>query len=258
MPYYFLSLYLNVQLQCKGGGNISIIQGLCEKSFSFMRKRILNYLEYMGITKCRFYKETGLSNGYLDKGSDIALDSYEKISLHYSDLNMEWVRTGEGPMLKSVQADVSVEEASEAEGFKPIPQVDGLLVADDEESFAKAVEHYGATLVPEYSTEFRGGDRGATLGREDLVGYWVIPNAPRGAFVITVYGKSMESQFESGSRLLLAPQSFDQNYPLSIPFGEVFGVILRDSLEDSVDVTFSAHIKILRRHPKKSSSVVCG
>lgn len=71
-----------------------------EKSFKFMRKRILNYLEYMGITKYRFYKETGLSNGYLDKDSDIALDSYEKISSHYPDLNMEWVRTGEGEMLK--------------------------------------------------------------------------------------------------------------------------------------------------------------
>lgn len=65
-----------------------------------MRNRIIKYLNHKGISKYKFYKDTGLSNGYLDKSADINSSSYEKISSQYRDLNMEWVRTGEGEMLK--------------------------------------------------------------------------------------------------------------------------------------------------------------
>ena len=33
------------------------------------RDRIIKYVEYKGISKNKFYKETGLSNGFLDKNT---------------------------------------------------------------------------------------------------------------------------------------------------------------------------------------------
>nr|WP_315075418.1 hypothetical protein [uncultured Porphyromonas sp.] len=75
-----------------------------------MRKRILKYLTYKGISKYKFYQETGLSNGYLDKDADLNIASYEKISSCYTDLNMDWVRTGEGEMLKSFSVNDKTEE----------------------------------------------------------------------------------------------------------------------------------------------------
>lgn len=64
-----------------------------------MRNRILQYLEYKRISKYKFYRDTGLSNGFLDKEGGISVSSYEKICSAYPDLSEEWLRTGKGEML---------------------------------------------------------------------------------------------------------------------------------------------------------------
>lgn len=78
-----------------------------------MRERILKYLEIKGLSRYKFYKQTGLSNGYLDKEGDISGSSYEKISYQYPDLNMDWVITGNGDMLRAPE----VREVGEGEGI---------------------------------------------------------------------------------------------------------------------------------------------
>ena len=66
-----------------------------------IQDRIIEYLEYKGISKYKFYKETGLSNGFLDKKGSIGADKCELIYSHYSDLNLEWLITGKGERLKN-------------------------------------------------------------------------------------------------------------------------------------------------------------
>ena len=61
---------------------------------------MLQYLEKKGISKYKFYKETGLSNGFLDKGENIGSDKCEIILSHYPDIRAEWLVTGRGPMVK--------------------------------------------------------------------------------------------------------------------------------------------------------------
>lgn len=63
--------------------------------------RILEYLDYKGISKYKFYKDTKLSNGFLDKNRNIGSDKCEIISNSYPEINIEWVITGKGKMLKS-------------------------------------------------------------------------------------------------------------------------------------------------------------
>lgn len=155
-------------------------------------------------------------------------------------------------LLSASQGELTDDLRSRISGGLPLPSVDGRLVADDAESYAEAVAKYGGQLVPEYNAEFRGGDHGATLHSSDLVGHWIIPNAPKGSFIVTMVGRSMEPQIASGSKLLLAPMHFDPRMPLSIPFGQLFGVVVRDGDEVGADNTFSAHIKILRRHREKN------
>jgi hypothetical protein len=65
-----------------------------------IQDRIIEYLEYKGISKYKFYKETGLSNGFLDKKGTIGADKCEIIYSHYPDLNLEWLITGQGEKLK--------------------------------------------------------------------------------------------------------------------------------------------------------------
>ena len=64
-------------------------------------ERVLQYIEYKGVSKYKFYKETGLSNGFLDKNRNIGSDKCEIISSHYKDLSLNWLITGEGDMLKT-------------------------------------------------------------------------------------------------------------------------------------------------------------
>ena len=65
-----------------------------------IQDRIIEYLEYKGISKYKFYKETGLSNGFLYKKWTIGADKCEIIYSHYPDLNLEWLITGQGEKLK--------------------------------------------------------------------------------------------------------------------------------------------------------------
>lgn len=69
--------------------------------------RIFQILEYKGISKNRFYKDTGLSNGFLDKVKDIGVSKIEYILNSYPEINIEWLMTGKGPMLKESNSDNS-------------------------------------------------------------------------------------------------------------------------------------------------------
>ena len=64
-----------------------------------IRKRILQYLEYKGISKYKFYKDNSVSNGFLDKEGSMRSDICEKISYQYEDINLIWLITGKGEML---------------------------------------------------------------------------------------------------------------------------------------------------------------
>lgn len=62
--------------------------------------RILQFIEYKGISKLAFYKDVGLSNGFLDKNKSIGADNLVKILKKYSEIDPVWLLFGEGKMLK--------------------------------------------------------------------------------------------------------------------------------------------------------------
>jgi hypothetical protein len=66
-----------------------------------IRKRILQYLEYRGISRYQFYKEIGVSNGFLDKEGAIGSDKCEKICYQYTDLDPLWLILERGKMILS-------------------------------------------------------------------------------------------------------------------------------------------------------------
>lgn len=63
--------------------------------------RILEFIEYKKTNKSRFYKETGLSNGFLDKVKDIGASKIESILYTYPEINLNWLITGKGKMINS-------------------------------------------------------------------------------------------------------------------------------------------------------------
>jgi hypothetical protein len=94
-----------------------------------INERIIQYLVSKSITKYRFYKETGLSNGFLDKKGNIGSDKCEIIAKCYPDLNIEWAITGNGYMFKNeVACNKNSEDKIEKENVeslnKPSTHVD--------------------------------------------------------------------------------------------------------------------------------------
>lgn len=81
--------------------------------------RILQIIDYKGINRRKFYIETGLSNGFLDKVKDVGASKIEHILNIYAEINPEWLLTGKGNMLKSdnVKEKVSTTYTSETNEF---------------------------------------------------------------------------------------------------------------------------------------------
>ena len=86
-----------------------------------MKERILQFIENKQITKSKFYSVTGLSNGILDKKSGLTMDTVEKIYSKYPEINLEWLLTGKGEMLKPRVVDIK--NMSKEEQIKALRQI---------------------------------------------------------------------------------------------------------------------------------------
>tara|TARA_R110002111_G_scaffold5920_9_gene27426 strand:+ start:2382 stop:3038 length:657 start_codon:yes stop_codon:yes gene_type:complete len=90
-----------------------------------IQQRIIQFIDYKGISKYKFYKKTGLSNGFLDKKGTIGADKCEIIYSYFPEINLEWLLTGKGSMLKiNNQVNESPEEYSTVQKGVPYYDVD--------------------------------------------------------------------------------------------------------------------------------------
>lgn len=71
-----------------------------------IRERVLHFIGLKQITRYRFYKLTGLSNGFLDKPGSISSDNCQKICNAFPDLNPEWLLLGIGDMYREKAASL--------------------------------------------------------------------------------------------------------------------------------------------------------
>lgn len=70
-----------------------------------VKERLIAFIDYKGISKNKFEILCGLSKRYVSNISkSISPDVAERISLNFPELNMGWILTGDGEMLKSSPA----------------------------------------------------------------------------------------------------------------------------------------------------------
>jgi transcriptional regulator CtsR len=68
-----------------------------------MKERLIEFLAYLGVGQTKFEEKVGLSRGFVNNiGENITSKSLKKITDVYSELNTNWLKTGEGEMLKTV------------------------------------------------------------------------------------------------------------------------------------------------------------
>jgi SOS-response transcriptional repressor LexA len=80
------------------------------REISIIKKNILQYLDYKGVTKYEFYQKTGVSNGILSQSNGISEDNILKFLSYYSEINVEWLLTGKGSMLKGDEVEKAEED----------------------------------------------------------------------------------------------------------------------------------------------------
>lgn len=151
-------------------------------------QRIQQYIESKGISKYRFYQESGLSNGALDKGENIGSDKCEKILYAFPELNPDWLLTGRGSMLKNDQLSPTEEiDAVKREGLpEALSGKRNRIPFYDDVSTIGGINDRIATLDPSNPSEWIDA------------GDWF----PEATAAIRHYGDSMV-EYPSGSILAL-------------------------------------------------------
>ena len=141
-----------------------------EKNLLFMdtKSNLLIFIKEKKLSKSDFYKITGLSNGFLDKGESVTSTNLETILKHFPEISADWLITGEGPMLRS---DLPVaHRATEPGAGIPLIPINAMAGA-----FA------GEQVVLELECE-----------------RYVVPVFKEAEFLITVKGSSMIPKYNSG------------------------------------------------------------
>jgi len=76
-----------------------------------VKERLMEFVEHLKITASEFQMSIGVSTGYIGSiRKSIGIDILEQISNVYPQLNLEWLMTGKGSMIKSDQKSVASDD----------------------------------------------------------------------------------------------------------------------------------------------------
>lgn len=143
-----------------------------------IKNRIYEYLRIAKMTPAEFERNTGLSNGYLRNiKNSIGVDKISNIVSVYPDLNLEWLITGNGEMLKSNHTSSIPSPAQLQISINTKPRIPYTAAAG---SITHAVE-------------------GITEAQCEQIP--VINAFPNYDFTIIIKGDSMEPKYEGGDEV---------------------------------------------------------
>jgi repressor LexA len=67
---------------------------------SLIKQNILQFIEFKGISKYKFYQTTGITRGILDQNNGMSEENTARFIAYFPEINSEWLLTGKGEMLK--------------------------------------------------------------------------------------------------------------------------------------------------------------
>ena len=70
---------------------------------SLIKQNILLYLTKKDVTPYEFYKKSGVTRGILQQNNGISEDNIARFLAYAPDVNVEWLITGNGNMLRTMQ-----------------------------------------------------------------------------------------------------------------------------------------------------------
>ena len=202
-------------------------------SFLKENKRIRNQQDFVE----RIGSDKSTVSQVLSDKLPIPNNMFDKICNAFPDVSQSWLRTGEGNMLR----DDKLTEVH-------IPESGGITI-ETLDKYNKAKE-LGIPLLPEVNFKFAAGQTQLLNDSENITRYWFLPDCRDCEGVAQVVGRSMSPTLPSGSWVALKRLPLPVDNPNTIPFGNIFGVVV----EDKYTGEYHGHIKILRRYKDKDLS----
>lgn len=200
------------------------------------KRRILEFIKNQKITVPIFFQRTGIKRGFLDSDKlDQAVSDrhFSMIIAAFPDLSVDWLITGEGPMLRSdLPAAHPATEPGAGIPLIPIEAVAGLPTDDPVGTRFIDCAHYiipdfanlnveymirvsGSSMYPKYSN----GDILACRRVHDVLffqwGKIYVIDSSQGALVKRVF------QDEDPDRILLVSDNRENYPPFSIPKSDI-------------------------------------
>lgn len=195
-----------------------------------LQNRIIAFIKYKGTTKQAFEEKAGLSNAAVSKmGDGTRQITLEKISNAFPELDMDWVKTGKGSMLRDSPSEeknpLSQQKKSSSEEENPTsePHLSPLIISNPQEEPKE-----GYKLVPLYNLDSVGGvwSENAVVDTPEYVKMLIpFPDAKEGDIAVEQSGNSMINSIPPGSLILLRPI---ENWKEYIGYGSTCVLLLRD------------------------------
>lgn len=215
-------------------------------------ERFFETIEKAGVTPYEIEKNFGvkyaqskisqMKDGVTKGGKEKTLptDILSALCTSCEKVNADYILTGRGSAIK--------EDISHFDKNLNIPELEGKIV-DSEEEYKEAIQQ-GLKLLPEVNFKFSAGQVSLINGSEDITRYWYLPDCKDCEGVAQVVGNSMTPALPAGCWVALKRYPLPNENPNTIPFGNIFGVVL----EDKYTGEFHGHIKVLRRYKEQSLS----
>lgn len=160
-----------------------------------IKQNILLYLTRKGVTPYEFYKKSGVTRGILTQNNGINEDNLARFLAFAPDINLSWLLTGEGDMLK--------EQPRRPEAATHTPK--HISTAGGSERSIEPLHESSAKIpgaIPLVSEQAVGGfsNEHFSISESDILSYYTIPKFRHlnVDFMIELVGDSMMPKFFPG------------------------------------------------------------
>lgn len=204
------------------------------------KEKILQYIDYRGITKRDFYRQTGLSNGFLDSGKHIGSDNLKIIISNYPEINLDWLVMDNGEMIKTKSKEKVIKENDNFFDNKPNVQSNqeppyNIVSLSSNRKTKDAV--CPIQEIPLYDLEVAAGLKELFSGGKSatqILDTIRIPHLPKCDGAISITGDSMYPLLKSGDMVLYKEIPLD-----SIFYGEMYLLAYQiDEWEEYITVKY--------------------
>ena len=181
-----------------------------------IKQNILLYLENKGVTPYEFYKESGVTRGILQQNNGISEDNIARFLAYAPDVNIEWLLTSKGSMIKDGSTDIQISNDTTTSAMPTTSKNPGI-----------GTPYYDEDFIGGFDEEFNSQ---VNIPATNIV----IRGFEKASLWCNVTGHSMEPKINHGDIIALHQCTLND-----IQYGEIYAVVL-----DTIRT-----IKILRRSP---------